>query len=94
MLVSNVPMRRAISVISVLSMPMHGRRMGRPCAASVQARAISVWLATWARLSPVMMAFACSFSHRIFAMRSMLRRMSTVNSTSGALSRIYSCGFV
>ena len=28
------------------------------------------------------------------AMRSMLRRIRTVNSTSGALSRIYSCGFV
>ena len=29
-----------------------------------------------------------------FAMRIMLRRISTVNSTSGALSRMYSWGFV
>jgi hypothetical protein len=56
--------------------------------------AFSVWLATWARLSPVTMASALSFSHRTLVMRIMLRRISTVNRSSGALSRICSCAAV
>ena len=94
MLVSKVPMRRAVSMISVLSMPISGRSTGRSWAASVQARAIRVWLATWARLSPVMRALASMSLAMRFAMRIMLRRMSTVNSTSGAWSRMYSWGVV
>ena len=94
MLVSKVPMARAVSVISLLSMPMRGRRMGRSWAQSVHCRAFRVWLATWARLSPVMMAsHSISWAMRE-AMRIMLRRISTVNSTSGAWSRMYSCGAV
>ena len=68
--------------------------MGRSWAASVQARAIRVWLATWARLSPVTRAFASISLAMRLAMRIMLRRMSTVNSTSGAWSRMYSWGVV
>ena len=89
-----MPILREIAMISVLSMPMQGRSTGRSWAASVQARAAIVWLATWARLSPVMRACSSSLAATRLAMRSMLRRISTVNSTSGALSRIYSCGLV
>ena len=48
----------------------------------VQARASSVWLATWARLSPVISAAAPSAAATRWAMRSMLRRISTVNRLS------------
>ena len=92
--VSKVPILREIAMISVLSMPISGRRIGRFCAASVQAMACMVWLATCARLSPVIKASISLWSATSLAMRSMLRRMSTVNNTSGALSRIYSCGLV
>ncbi len=44
--VSNVPIFRAMAMISSLSIPMTGRNTGRPAAASVQARAGMVWLAT------------------------------------------------
>lgn len=89
-----MPILREIAMISVLSMPISGRRIGRFCAASVQAMACMVWLATCARLSPVIKASISLWSATSLAMRSMLRRMSTVNNTSGALSRIYSCGLV
>ena len=81
-------------MISVLSIPMSGRRIGRSCAASVHCKALTVWLATCARLSPVTSASQPCFLAITFAMRIMLRRISTVNSTSGALSRMYSWGFV
>ena len=68
--------------------------MGRSWAASVHCSALTVWLATCARLSPVMRASLPCFWAMLLAMRIMLRRISTVNSTSGALSRMYSCGRV
>ena len=61
---------------------MEGRRTGSSLAASVQPIACMVWLATWARLSPVMMAP----QPRAFATRLatiiITRRMMTVKYSS------------
>ena len=94
MLVSKVPMRRAVSMISVLSIPIRGRSTGRSWAASVQRMAWTVWLATWARLSPVIRASQPCRRAIWPAIRIMLRRISTVNSMGGALSRMHSWGRV
>ena len=94
MLVSKAPIARLVATISLLSMPISGRSTGRGCTSSVQARARRVWLATWARLSPVTMAWQSMLWAIWWAIRSMLRRISTVNSGAGPWSRMYSWGSV
>ena len=72
-------------------MPITGRSTGRSLAASVQASASSVWLATCARLSPVTSApqpFSCAI--RVGDAASSYRRMMMVKMSSGQLSRIAS----
>ena len=87
---SYVSMRCASATISALSLPISGRKTGMFAAASVQAIAWIVWLATCPRLSPVISA-PQSFSRAMrSAARIMKRRMMTVASSSGQLSRICS----
>ena len=46
-------MRRASAMISVLSQPISGRRIGSPVASSSAVMLVSVWLLTWPSESPV-----------------------------------------
>ena len=55
-----VRMRRASAMISSLSQPISGRRMGSPTASSRAARLVSVWLLTCPSESPVTSAAAPS----------------------------------
>src|SRR6516165_8386791 len=50
---ASVRMRRASAMISTLSQPISGRRMGNPTASSSAARLVSVWLLTCPSESPV-----------------------------------------
>ena len=51
--IDSVPSRRASAMISVLSMPSSGRRIGRFTASSSAVMFGSVWLETWPSESPV-----------------------------------------
>src|SRR5207245_500934 len=74
---SKVPRRRASSVISSLSMPISGLRMGIVAASSIRAMFESVCEATWPRLSPVVRASAPCFRASASAMRTTSRRYIT-----------------
>ena len=77
----------AMRMISDLSMPISGRSTTRSVALSVQRRAGRVWLATWARLSPVISASISSCRARRVAIFIISRRIRMVNSSSGQCSR-------
>src|SRR5215813_7429104 len=84
--VSNVPRACAWTVISSLSMPISGRRIGRPAAPSMHARLESVCEATWPRLSPVTRAAAPAARARRSAMRIMSRRYTITRAGGGTES--------
>ena len=86
------PMRRAVSTISVLSMPIKAAVPRKLWAASVHCKAWTVGLATWSGLSPVISAAQPCFWAGVHAHHA--ARISTLNIHPGALSRIYSWGFV
>ncbi len=73
-LTSKVPMARAWEVISSLSMPTSGRRMGPAAAASMAPMFSSVCEATWPITSPVTSARASAFRASRSAIRSISRR--------------------
>ena len=70
-------MRRASAMISVLSQPISGRRIGSPVASSSAVMLVSVWLLTCPRESPVTSAEACSRRARTSPVASMRRRCAT-----------------
>jgi hypothetical protein len=72
--ISNVPSRCASPVISSLSMPMSGLRIGSDAAASMAAMLSSVCEATCPRLSPVVSASAPARRPIVSAMRTIRRR--------------------
>ena len=85
-----MPIRREVWMISTLSMPMRGRRMGISTAFSVTARDAMVWLATWPRDSPVTRAWQPCWRATAWARRIMKRRMMRVKYSSGQARRISS----
>ncbi len=72
--ISYVPSAWACSVISSLSMPIRGRRIGTPATSSMRVMLASVCEATCPRLSPVTSAGAPACRARRSAMRTMSRR--------------------
>ena len=82
------PMAWACWVISNLSMPMSGRRMGNVVASLMTTIFSGVCDATWPRLSPVTSAPARRRLPRAVAMRTMKRRYRTTRNADGATSMI------
>ena len=70
-------MRRASAMISVLSQPISGRRIGSRVASSSAVMLVSVWLLTWPSESPVTSADVRSRRARIAPVASMSRRCAT-----------------
>jgi hypothetical protein len=74
---ASVRIRRASAMISVLSQPSSGRRIGRDTASSRAAMFGSVWLETWPRESPVTSAALSSRFASASAVFSISRRCAT-----------------
>ncbi len=74
---ASVRIRRASAMISVLSQPSSGRRIGRDTASSRAVMFGSVWLETWPRESPVTSAALSSRFASASAVFSISRRCAT-----------------
>ena len=72
--VSKVPSRRASLIISFLSIPINGRRIGCTAARSIIIMFSSVCEATWPRLSPVINTWEPIFAARALAILIITRR--------------------
>jgi len=77
-----VRIRRASSMISDLSQPISGRRIGSLTASSSAVMLVRVWLLTWPSESPVISAVACSRRARASPVLSISRRCATISSRS------------
>jgi len=75
-------MRRASAMISDLSQPISGRRIGSLTASSSAVRLARVWLLTWPSESPVMSAVPPSLRARASPVLSISRRWATICSRS------------
>jgi hypothetical protein len=79
---ARVPMRRASAMISVLSQPISGRRIGSFTASSSAVMLGSVWLLTWPSESPVTRAAPPSRRASASPVLSISRRWATICSLS------------
>ncbi len=90
---ARVRIRRASAMISVLSQPSSGRRMGRLTASSRAVMFGKVWLETWPRESPVISAEALSRRASAAAVLSISRRCATTCSRSAPEEASACCAF-